>query len=94
MSPGLQGHVEHRLAGLAHRLRLVALVLQRELPGGLVEEPALLACDLEREDVMRVVVHREPLRASRREVGVRLRGVAELALEGAAEFRERLPVQM
>jgi hypothetical protein len=69
-------------------------VLERQLPGGLVDEPALLARDLEREDVVRVVVDREALRRSRREVGVRLRGEAELCLQRPAELRERLPVQV
>ena len=43
----LQRHVEDGLARFAHRLGLVALVLERQLPGGLVDEPALLARDLE-----------------------------------------------
>jgi hypothetical protein len=69
-------------------------VLERQLPGGLVDEPAFLARDLEREYVVRVVVDREALRRPRREVGVRLRRMAELGLERPAELRERLPVQV
>ena len=49
-----------RLAVLAQRLG-VALVLEGELEQRVVEEPALLAGDLEDEDVVRVVVHREAL---------------------------------
>jgi hypothetical protein len=77
----LQRHVEDGLARLAHRLRLVTLVLEWQLPGGLVDQPAFLARDLEREDVVCVVVDREALRCPWREVGVRLRGVAELGLQ-------------
>jgi len=91
---GLQRHVEDGLSRVAHRLGLVALVLERQLPGGLVDEPAFLARDLEREYVVRVVVDREALRRPRREVGVRLRRMAELRLELPAELRERLPVQV
>jgi len=40
------------------------------------------------------VVHRETLRVAGREVRVRLRGMAELAFERAAEFGERRPVEM
>jgi len=69
-------------------------VLERQFPGWLVDEPALLARDLEREDVVRVVVDGEALRRPRREVCVRLRGVAELGLERPAELREGLPVQV
>ena len=45
---------------LAERRR-VALVLQRKLEQRVVETPALLARDLEHEDVVRVVVHPESL---------------------------------
>jgi hypothetical protein len=69
-------------------------VLERQLPGGLVDEPALLARDLEREDVVRVVVDRQALRGARREVGIRLRRMAELGFQRPAELRERLPVQV
>ena len=87
---GAQRDVEHRLAGLAER-RAVALILQRELQHRLVDEPALLARDLEREDLVRVVVHGQPLRAARRVVRVRLRRMTELRLELAAVAREREP---
>ena len=43
---------------------------------------------------MRVVVHGEALRVARREVRVRLGGMAELAFERAAEFGERRPGEM
>ena len=76
--------VQHRLARIAH-LGRVLLVLQRQLEDGRVDEPALLALDLQAEDVVRVVVHLEPLCRRRRVVGVRLRGMAELSLEIAAE---------
>ena len=54
---GAQRDVEHRLAGRAER-RAVALVLQRQLEHRLVDEPALLAGDLERDHLVRVVVDR------------------------------------
>ena len=90
VSPGAQRHVQHRLAGRAER-RLVALVLQRQLEHGLVDEPPLLARDLEREHLVRVVVDGQSLRPARRVVGVRLRGVAEVRLELPAVARERQP---
>jgi len=43
---------------------------------------------------VRVVVDGEALSRPRREVCVRLRGVAELGLERPAELREGLPVQV
>ena len=85
---GLQRDVEDRLAGRAER-RAVALVLQRQLEHRLVDEPALLARDLEREHLVRVVVDGQPLRAAGRVIGVRLRGVAEERLQVAAVARER-----
>ena len=85
---GLHGHVENRLAGRAH-LRHVLLVLQRQLEDGRVDEPALLAFDLEAEDVVGVVVNREALGAGGRVVGVRLGRMAELGLELSAERRQR-----
>ena len=53
-------------------------LLQRQLEDGRIDEPALLARDLEAEDVVRVVVDLEPLGRGRRVVRVRLRRVAEL----------------
>ena len=90
---GLEHEIEHRHAGSAE-LRPVPLVAQRELDGGLVDEPALAARDLEDEDVVRVVVDGEALRPARREVRVRLHGVAEQRLELARVHRERRPVQV
>ena len=85
---GPHGHVHQRLARLTH-LAGVLLVLQRELENGRVDEPPLLTLDLEAQHVVRVVVHLEALRARGRVVRVRLRRMAELALELAAELRER-----
>ena len=53
---GAQGGVEHRLAGLAEG-GAVPLVLQRQLQHRLVDEPALRARHLERDHLVRVVVH-------------------------------------
>ena len=85
---GPHRHVEHRLAGLA-QLGRVLLAAQRQLEDRRIDEPALLARHLETEDVVRVVMDLEPLGRRRRVVGVRLGGVAELALEIAAEARQR-----
>ena len=52
-----QGDVQHGLARLAER-RAVALILQRQLQHGLVDEPPLRAGDLERDHLVRVVVDR------------------------------------
>ncbi len=90
---GPQDEVVGRLAVLPERLR-VALVLQRELEQRVVEEPALLAGDLEDEDVVRVVVHGEALRAARRVVGVDLNAETERLLELPAEDRQRQPVDV
>ena len=68
---GAQRQLEHRRAGLAERRR-PALRLQRQLEQRVVDPPVLLARDLEHEDVVRVVVDREALRAARRVVRVRL----------------------
>ena len=88
---GAQRHVEHRLAGRAER-GAVALVLQRQLQHGLVDEPALLARHLQRDHLVRVVVNGKSLRAARRVVGVRLRGVAEERFQLPAVAGERQPV--
>ena len=82
------GDVHQRLARVTH-LGGVLLVLQRQFEKGRVDEPALLALDLEAQHVVGVVVHLEALRARGRVVRVRLRGMTELALELAAELRER-----
>ena len=78
----------------ARRARPCSAGPSAELESGLVDEPALLARDLEREDVVRVVVDGQALRLARREVRVRLRRVAELALEHAAELGEGWPVEV
>ena len=90
---GAEHEVVRRVAVLAE-CRRVALVLERQLEQRLVEEPALLARDLEHEHVVRVVVHGEALRAARRVVRVRLHGVAERLLEQAAEDGERVPAHV
>jgi hypothetical protein len=90
---GAEGELEHRLTVLAERFR-VALLLQRQLEQGVVDPPLLLAGDLEHDDVMRVVVDCEALRATRGVVRIRLGRVAELGLEPAAEPGQRRPVQV
>jgi hypothetical protein len=70
------------------------LILERQLQHRLVDEPALLASDLKRENLVGVVVNGEALGLPRREVRVCLRGVAELALERPAELRQRRPGEM
>ena len=90
---GAEDDVVGRLAVVAKRLR-VALVLERELHERVVEEPALLAGDLEDEDVVGVVVHREALRAAGRVVRVGLHRQAERLLELPAEDRQREPVDV
>ncbi len=69
-------------------------MLERQLEDGGIDEPPLLALDLEAEDVVRVVVHREPLRARRRVVRVRLHGMTELSLEATAELGQRRVLQL
>ena len=91
--PRPEDEVVHGLARTAH-LGGVLLVLQRQLERWLVNEPALLAGDLKHEDVVRVVVHREPLRRARRVVRVHLRGMAQRAFERAAERAELRPVEV
>ena len=60
VSPARSDDVQHRVAGRTER-RLVALVLQRQLERGLVDQPALLARDLERDHLVRVVVDGQTL---------------------------------
>ena len=84
----LQHEVEHRLPGLP-QLRAIALVAERQLERRLVDEPALPACDLQAEHVVRVVVDGQALRAPRREVRVRLNRLLQLGLEQPAERRQR-----
>ena len=55
-----EDEIVDRLVVLAEGRR-VALVLERQLEQRLVQEPALLAGDLEDEHVVSVVVHREAL---------------------------------
>ncbi len=74
--PGRQGQVVDRVAR-GSELGLVALLAERELEHGVVDEPALVPGDLEHEDVVCVVVDGQALRAARRVVGVRLDRVAE-----------------
>ncbi len=91
---GAHRDVEDRLAGLA-QLGRVLLTAQRQLEHGRIDEPALLALDLEAEDVVRVVMDLEALRArGRRVVRVRLHGMAELTLEVAAEIGERRVLEL
>ena len=93
MSPARRTSSSVGSPSLAERLR-VALVLERELQERLVQEPALLACDLEDEHVMGVVVHGEALRASRRVVGVGLHRQPDRVLELPAEDGQRKPVDV
>ena len=86
---GPQRDVEHDRARAAELLR-VALRPQWQVEHRLVDEPALLAGRLEHEDVVRVVVDREPLGGSGRVVGVDLHRMAELELELPREGRDRL----
>ena len=90
---GAQRELEHGRAGLAERRR-PALRLQRQLEHRVVHAPVLLAGDLKDEDVVRVVVDGEALRAPRRVVRVRLHGLLELRLQLPAEARERRPVEV
>ena len=57
---GRQGQVVDRVAR-GSELGLVALVAERELEHGVVDEPALVARDLEHEDVVCVVVDGQAL---------------------------------
>jgi hypothetical protein len=91
--PRAEGDIVSRGSGSAELL-LVALSLQRQRENRLVDEPALLTRDLEYEDVVRVVVDGQALGVARRVIGVRLRRMAELTLELAAEDGQRLPVDV
>src|SRR5215470_12047948 len=85
-----ENEVVSRLA-VGSELVRVALVLERQLEQRLVQQPALLAGDLQDQDVVRVVVDGEPLRATRGVVRVRLYAVLQRLLEGAAEDGEWVP---
>ena len=66
-----------------------SVVVAGPLAAGVVHLPLLGAVGLEDEDVVAVAVHREALRARRREVGVGLAGVAELELEPGDQVGQR-----
>ena len=88
---GPQGQVEGGGPGLAERGR-VPLLLQRQLEQRLVDEPAASRPRPGGRARRACRGGREALRAARRVVRVRLRGVAELGLQRAAELSERRPV--
>ena len=89
---GAQGHVQHRLAGRTE-CRAVALVLQRQLEHGLVDEPALLSPRPGARSPRAVSWWTgRPCEPARRVVGVRLHRMAEIRLELPAVAGERQPV--
>ena len=67
------------------------LASQRPLVHRLVHDPALVACDLQHEDVVDVVVRRESARRRGRDIGVDLHGVTELCGEVSRERDHRRP---
>src|ERR671923_496005 len=90
---GLEDEIVHRYARRSQLLR-VLLVLERQLERRLVHEPPLLARNLQHEDVVRVVVHRKPLRGPRGVVRVDLGRVPERLFQRAAERRQLGPAEM
>ena len=73
---GARGHVD-RVAGRYLDVERRTLWLARRI----VHLPSLAPERLQHEDVVRIVVQVEPLRAGRRDVRVHLAGMTELELE-------------
>ena len=92
---GPQHGVDHRLAlgggGDVGGAVLPGLGAQRVGEHRRVDAPVLLAGDLQHEDVVHVVVRAEPARGRRGDVGVDLRGVAQVGGELVGELDQRRP---